>query len=87
MDRYRPFRKDSDGEELPFEERAAGMHEFSLRMDEEPAESQVTSSRQTSMVPVVVGVCYRPPVQKKMQRSSDKQSRSSLDYCFTNETH
>lgn len=88
MDGYRLFRKDSDGEELPFEGRAAGMHELSFRMDEEPAESQVTSSRLTSMVPVVAAVCYRPPVQKKMQgSSSDKQSRSSLDYCFTNETH
>lgn len=50
MDGYRLFRKDSYGEELPFEARAAGMHELSLRMDEEPAESQVTSSRPTSMV-------------------------------------
>lgn len=50
MDGYRLFRKDSYGEELPFEVRAAGMHELCLRMDEEPAESQVTSSRQTSMV-------------------------------------
>lgn len=75
MDGYRLFRKDSDGEELPFEVRAAGMHELCLRMDEEPAESQVT---------VVVAVCYRAPVQKKRQvESSDKQSRRSLDYCFT----
>lgn len=45
MDGYRLFRKDSDGEELPFEARAAGMHEFSLRTDEKPAESQVTADQ------------------------------------------
>lgn len=64
-DGYRLFRKDSDGEELPFEARAAGMHELCLRTDKEPAESQVMSSRQTSMVTVVVAVCYRPPLQIK----------------------
>lgn len=85
MDGYRLFRKDSDGEELPFVARAAGICELCLRMDGEPAESQVRSSRQTSMVTVVVAVCSSPPVQKKRQvgSSSDKQSRRSLDYCFT----
>lgn len=83
MDGYRLFRKDSDGEELPFEARAAGMHELCLRTDEEPAESQVMSSRRTSMV-TVVAVCYRLRVQKKRQvESSDKQFRRSLGYCFT----
>lgn len=41
------------------------MHELCLRVHEEPAESQVTSSRQTSRVTVVVAVCYRPPVRKR----------------------